>query len=45
MLEGSAPGISMKTVGPEGANIIRKLKMRSYSERVQFAIRHGIVEI
>jgi len=41
----SALGISVKTVNAHRTNITRKLKFRSYSDLVQFAIRHGVIEI
>ena len=38
-------GISVKTVNAHRSSIMRKLKLRSYSDLIQFAIRHRIVEI
>jgi DNA-binding CsgD family transcriptional regulator len=40
-----ALGISVKTVNAHRSSIMRKLKLRSYSDLIQFAIRHCIVEI
>ena len=40
-----ALGISVKTVNAHRSSIMRKLKLRSYSDLVQFAIRHRIVKI
>jgi DNA-binding NarL/FixJ family response regulator len=37
--------ISVKTVDVHRANIMRKLKLRNYSDLIQFAIRHQLVEI
>jgi DNA-binding NarL/FixJ family response regulator len=38
-------GISVKTVNAHRANIMRKLKLYNYSSLVQFAIRHGVIEL
>jgi DNA-binding NarL/FixJ family response regulator len=37
--------ISVKTVDVHRANIMRKLKLPTYSDLIQFAIRHKIIEI
>jgi DNA-binding NarL/FixJ family response regulator len=37
--------ISVKTVDAHRANIMRKLELRSYSDLIQFAIRHHIVDL
>jgi DNA-binding NarL/FixJ family response regulator len=41
----TALDISVKTVDVHRANIMRKLKLRNYSDLIQFAIRHQLVEI
>jgi DNA-binding NarL/FixJ family response regulator len=41
----AALGISVKTVNAHRANIMRKLKLRSYSELVQFAVREHIIHL
>ena len=41
----TALDISVKTVDVHRAHIMRKLKLRTYSDLIQFAIRHQIVEI
>jgi DNA-binding NarL/FixJ family response regulator len=38
-------GISVKTVDAHRASIMRKLNLNSYSDLIQFAIRHKIIEI
>jgi DNA-binding NarL/FixJ family response regulator len=38
-------GISVKTVDAHRANIMRKLELRTYSDLIQFAIRHKLIEI
>jgi two-component system response regulator NreC len=37
--------IRVKTVDAHRANIMRKLKLVTYSDLVQFAIRHKLIEI
>jgi DNA-binding CsgD family transcriptional regulator len=37
-------GISVKTVEAHRTNIMRKLRLRSVSELVRYAIRNGIVQ-
>lgn len=37
--------ISVKTVDTHRANIMRKLKLVTYSDLVQFAIRHSLIEV
>jgi DNA-binding NarL/FixJ family response regulator len=37
--------ISVKTVDAHRANIMRKLSLRTYSDLIQFAIRHQIIEL
>jgi DNA-binding NarL/FixJ family response regulator len=39
----AALGISVKTVNAHRSNIMRKLTLHSYSDLIQFAIRHGII--
>ena len=41
----AALDISVKTVDVHRASIMRKLHLRTYSELIQFAIRHQIIEI
>jgi len=37
--------ISVKTVNAHRANIMRKLALRSYSDLIQYAIRHRLVAV
>jgi DNA-binding NarL/FixJ family response regulator len=37
--------VSVKIVYAHRANVMRTLKLRSYSDLIQFAIRHKIAEI
>jgi len=37
--------LSVKTVDVHRANIMRKLRLRTYSDLIQFAIRHEIIKI
>jgi hypothetical protein len=37
--------VSVKTVHTHRANAMRKLKLRTYSDLIQFAIRHKIIEM
>jgi DNA-binding NarL/FixJ family response regulator len=39
----AALGISVKTAGAHRANIMRKLKFRTYGDLIHFAIRHKII--
>jgi DNA-binding NarL/FixJ family response regulator len=39
-----ALGISVRTVDVHRTNIMRKLKLATYSELVQFAVRHNLIE-
>jgi DNA-binding NarL/FixJ family response regulator len=41
----TALDLSVKTVDAHRSNIMRKLNFRTYSDLIQFAIRHQIVEI
>jgi DNA-binding NarL/FixJ family response regulator len=41
----SALNLSVKTVGVHRANIMRKLKLPTFSDLIQFAIRHEIIKI
>ena len=41
----TALDLSVKTVDAHRSNIMRKLNFRSYSDLIQFAIRHQIIEI
>jgi DNA-binding NarL/FixJ family response regulator len=41
----TALGISVKTVDAHRSNIMRKLNLRTYSDLIQFAIRHQIIEL
>jgi DNA-binding NarL/FixJ family response regulator len=40
----SALGVSVKTIDAHRANIMRKLRLRSTSELVRYAIRNKIVQ-
>jgi DNA-binding CsgD family transcriptional regulator len=37
--------VSVKTVQTHRANVMGKLKLSTYSEMIQFAIRHRIIEV
>jgi len=41
----AALGISVKTVDTHRANIMRKLKLDTYSDLIRFAIRHQLLEL
>jgi hypothetical protein len=41
----AAREISVKTVNAHRSGIMRKLRLRSHSDLIQFAIRHRILEI
>jgi DNA-binding CsgD family transcriptional regulator len=40
----TALGVSVKTINAHRANIMRNLKLRTYSDLVKFAVRSGIIE-
>jgi len=41
----TALDLSVKTVDVHRSNIMRKLKLRTYSDLIQFAIRHQLIDI
>jgi len=41
----TALDLSVKTVDVHRSNIMRKLNLRTYSDLIQFAIRHSVIEI